>query len=97
LARPDAPSVGAAGSTARICHGQTLAAKANDYPNYLCEEGVRATANILAHRCVQPLRMVRNDIADRGRANGAVFQSRRVRLAAAIGEMPAGAQKAISR
>ena len=49
---------------ARIWRGQTLAAVADEYTKYLCEEGVRAIARIPGNRGVQMLRSVGNEVAD---------------------------------
>lgn len=61
---PEIPPCGATGLIARIWRGQTLAALADEYTKYLCEEGVRAIARIPGNRGVQMLRSVRNEVAD---------------------------------
>ena len=57
-------AAGGTGLTARIWHGQTLEALADDYTRYLDEEGVRVIARIPGNRGVQMLRMVGDGIAD---------------------------------
>ena len=49
---------------ARIWHGRTLAARADEYSKYLYEEGVRPITAIPGNRGVQMLRMVGDDVAD---------------------------------
>lgn len=49
---------------ARIWHGQTQAAKAEEYTTYLYEAGIRAIAGIPGNRGVQMVRRIRGDVAD---------------------------------
>src|SRR5260370_10558435 len=58
------PAAGATSLIARIWHGQTAAAMADDYTRYLYEKGVRTIARIPGNCGVQMLRKVRDDIAD---------------------------------
>jgi heme-degrading monooxygenase HmoA len=58
------PVAGATRLIARIWHGQTAATMADDYTDYLYEEGVRTIARIPGNCGVEMLRKVGEEIAD---------------------------------
>jgi heme-degrading monooxygenase HmoA len=61
---PRRPSAAAAGMIARIWHGRTRASVADEYTNYLYEEGIRAIARVPGNRGVQMFREIGDEFAD---------------------------------